>query len=90
MLQIHVNLCGTVKLLEPVRLEPATPRSRIKHSTTEPLRSLRIVVSYNMIFKHLLYRRGVFELRIFNIMLVISQELEVLSLSHLYYVVMTL
>ena len=24
----------------PVRLEPATPRSRVKHSTTEPLRSL--------------------------------------------------
>ena len=25
----------------PVRLEPAAPRSRVKHSTTEPLRSLR-------------------------------------------------
>ena len=25
----------------PVRLEPATPRSRVKHSTTEPLRSLK-------------------------------------------------
>ena len=24
----------------PVRLEPAAPRSRVKHSTTEPLRSL--------------------------------------------------
>ena len=24
-----------------VRLEPAAPRSRVKHSTTEPLRSLR-------------------------------------------------
>ena len=24
----------------PVRLEPTTPRSRVKHSTTEPLRSL--------------------------------------------------
>ena len=24
----------------PVRLEPATPRSRVNHSTTEPLRSL--------------------------------------------------
>ena len=23
----------------PVRLEPAAPRSRVKHSTTEPLRS---------------------------------------------------
>ena len=28
---------NTVKL---VRLEPATPRSRVKHTTTEPLRSL--------------------------------------------------
>ena len=25
----------------PVRLEPATSRSRVKHSTTEPLRSLK-------------------------------------------------
>ena len=25
----------------PVRLEPATPRSPVKHSTTEPLRSLQ-------------------------------------------------
>ena len=24
----------------PVRLEPTAPRSRVKHSTTEPLRSL--------------------------------------------------
>ena len=27
-----------------VRLEPAAPRSRVKHSTTEPLRSLAIAV----------------------------------------------
>ena len=27
----------------PMRLEPAAPRSRVKHSTTEPLRSLNIV-----------------------------------------------
>ena len=26
--------------MTPVRLEPATLRSRVKHSTTEPLRSL--------------------------------------------------
>ena len=26
----------------PVRLEPAAPRSRVKHSTTEPLRSLSL------------------------------------------------
>ena len=25
--------------MTPVRLEPVTPRSRVKHSTTEPLRS---------------------------------------------------
>ena len=25
----------------PVRLEPADPRSRVKHPTTEPMRSLR-------------------------------------------------
>ena len=24
----------------PVRLQPAAPRSRVKHSTTEPMRSL--------------------------------------------------
>ena len=27
--------------MTPVRIEPATPQSRIKHSSTEPLRSLR-------------------------------------------------
>ena len=27
--------------MTPVRLEPAALRSRVKHSTTEPLRSLR-------------------------------------------------
>ena len=26
--------------MTPVRLEPTAPRSRVKHSTTEPLRSL--------------------------------------------------
>ena len=35
--------------MTPVRLEPATPRSRVKHSTTEPLGSrnqvdMRIIV----------------------------------------------
>ena len=28
--------------MTPVRLEPAALRSRVKHSTTEPLRSLRL------------------------------------------------
>ena len=28
--------------MTPVRLEPAAPRSRVKHSTTEPLRSLKV------------------------------------------------
>ena len=27
--------------MTPVRLEPAAPRSRVKHSSTEPLRSLQ-------------------------------------------------
>ena len=30
--------------MTPVRLEPAASRSRVKHSTTEPLRSLVEVV----------------------------------------------
>ena len=30
--------------MTPVKLEPAAPRSRVKHSTTEPLRSLVIVI----------------------------------------------
>ena len=28
------------KAVTPVRLEPAAPRSHVKHSTTEPLRSI--------------------------------------------------
>ena len=34
--------------MTPVRLEPAALRSRVKHSTTEPLRSL-VVVAINLI-----------------------------------------
>ena len=32
--------------MTPVRLEPTAPRSRVKHSTTEPLRSL--LLSYDV------------------------------------------
>ena len=32
--------------MTPVRLEPTAPRSRVKHSTTEPLRSLQLQGSY--------------------------------------------
>ena len=31
--------------MTPVRLEPAALRSRVKHSTTEPLRSLSVYLS---------------------------------------------
>ena len=33
--------------MTPVRLEPAAPRSRVKHSTTEPLRSLSMDLVMN-------------------------------------------
>ena len=33
----------------PVRLEPEAPRSRLKHSTTEPLCSLRLVEGMTLI-----------------------------------------
>ena len=36
--------------MTPVRLEPAALRSRVKHSTTEPLRSLQVVVRHNLFF----------------------------------------
>ena len=32
--------------MTPVRLEPAAPRSRVKHSTTEPLRSYHGMATY--------------------------------------------
>ena len=34
-----LQLCDTYNAMTPVRLEHATPRSRVKHSTTEPLHS---------------------------------------------------
>ena len=37
------------KAVTPVRLEPAAPRSRVKHSTTEPLRSHNDFVRINKI-----------------------------------------
>ena len=39
-------------LLTPVRLEPAVLRSRVKHSTTEPLRSLTLVLDPWSILLH--------------------------------------
>ena len=33
------------KAMMPVRVEPAAPRSRVKHSTTEPLPSLYSVIN---------------------------------------------
>ena len=38
--------------MTPVRLEPAAPRSRVKHSTTEPLRSHRSV--YRLVSRQVL------------------------------------
>ena len=35
--------------MTPVRLEPATLRSRVKHSTTEPLRSPEIEVTVHLL-----------------------------------------
>ena len=37
--------------MTPVRLEPAAPRSRVKHSTTEPLRSLMTSLGRNWSFE---------------------------------------
>ena len=34
--------------MTPVRLDPAALRSRVKHSTTEPLRSLAALIFYNI------------------------------------------
>ena len=31
--------------MTPVRLEPKTPWSRVKHSTTEPLRPLKVAIN---------------------------------------------
>ena len=40
--------------MTPVRLEPAAPQSRVKHSTIEPLRSLIVYpLDLNSIFRHL-------------------------------------
>ena len=39
--------------MTPVRLEPAALRSRVKHSTTEPLRSLQLIVTIQGIAKNL-------------------------------------
>ena len=38
--------------MTPVRLIPAAPQSRVKHSTTEPLRSLCVTLQYKDNFFH--------------------------------------
>ena len=35
--------------MTPVRLEPATPRSRVKHSTSEPLHSLCLSLTVQLL-----------------------------------------
>ena len=42
--------CVLLKVHNAVRLEPAAPRSRVKHSTTEPLHSLRICFGWEIRF----------------------------------------
>ena len=43
--------------MTPVRLEPAAPRSRVKHSTTEPLRSLKRSVHLNVLLN--IYKQNI-------------------------------
>ena len=43
----------------PVRLKPATPRSRVKNSTTEPLRSLSVMIELSKMIKLLCHGRGI-------------------------------
>ena len=40
------------KAVTPVRLKPAAPRSRVKHSTTEPLRYLIRFLKERFVSKH--------------------------------------
>ena len=47
--------------MKPVRLEPAGPRSRFKHSTTEPLRSLRPTKNTAATLKIFQYRKADYE-----------------------------
>ena len=46
---LSLDICVLLKdhnAVMPVRLEPAAPRSQVKHSTTEPLRSLYQILLY--------------------------------------------
>ena len=46
--------------MTPVRLEPAALRSRVKHSTTEPLRSqLDMISNYFTVTQKMLLLRGI-------------------------------
>ena len=48
--EVSLNKCVLLKdhiTVTPVRLEPPTPRSRVKHSTTEPMCSLKLYCLYN-------------------------------------------
>ena len=54
--------------MTPVRLEPAAPRSRVKHSTTEPLRSLgSVVIVYSVYCKIYVYLVAVLDIILFFI-----------------------
>ena len=52
--------CSDRKVVTPVRREPAAPRSRVKYSTTEPLRSQYFDVNCSVksiFFYNLIYRK---------------------------------
>ena len=38
--------CSRTQRSDAVRLKPAAPQSRVKHSTTEPLRSLHFIILF--------------------------------------------
>ena len=62
-----------------VRLEPAAPKSRVKHSTTEPLRSL----SYNV--RQVQIIKNIFELKFFPFIFLSYDDLIILVLYSVEY-----
>ena len=70
--------------MTPVRLEPAAPRSRAKHSTTEPLRSLDDVVIGDSVVVDSLFavapiERGVFWILTFDVALSVYSNFTIIA-----------
>ena len=69
-----------------VRFEPAAPRSRVEHSTTEPLRSRRAESLNYKLFENYLYKYMMYLMGFFFLTSYVLAEKSYMPICSLFYV----